>query len=80
LDPQDSGFLDPDPQKYADPPNRIQGAKISTKNCKNTDLLSNPKSELLKKKSLSRCGTLVLIILDFADIFLESYIFIYIYI
>ena len=27
LDPQDFGFLDPDPQKYADPRIRIQGAK-----------------------------------------------------
>ena len=29
LDPQDFGFLDPDPQKYADPK-----GKRSTKNCK----------------------------------------------
>ena len=31
LDPQDFGFLDPDPQKYADPRIRIQGAKYQPK-------------------------------------------------
>ena len=30
-DPQDFGFLDLDPQKYADPRIRIQGAKSHTK-------------------------------------------------
>ena len=40
LDPQDFGFLDPDPRD-----------KISTKNCKKKKcLLSKPKSELLKKE------------------------------
>ena len=52
LDPQDFGFLDPDPQKYADPRIRIQGVKnnqkLKTKKC----LLSKPKSELLKKARL----------------------------
>ena len=31
MDPQDFGFLDPDPQKYADPRIRIQGAKYQPK-------------------------------------------------
>ena len=31
LDPQDFGFLDPEPQKYADPRIRIQGAKYQPK-------------------------------------------------
>ena len=37
LDPQDFGFLDPDPQKYADP--RIQGVKYQ------------PKTEIIKISS-----------------------------
>ena len=45
MDLQDFGFLDPDPEKYADP-----RSKISTKNCKKTFLLQKPKSELLKKR------------------------------
>ena len=32
LDPQDFGFLDPDPEKYADP--RIQGVKYQSKTAK----------------------------------------------
>ena len=47
-DPEDFGFLDPDPQKYAYPRIRIQGAKYQP-NCKKNVLLSKPKSELLKK-------------------------------
>ena len=35
LDPQDFGFLDPDPQKYADPWIRIQGVKNQPKTAKN---------------------------------------------
>ena len=31
LDPQDFGFLDPDPQKYADLQIRIQGEKYQPK-------------------------------------------------
>jgi len=31
---QDFGFLDPDPQKYADPTDPDARGKISTKNCK----------------------------------------------
>jgi len=42
----DFGFLDPDPQKYADPRRRI-----STKNCKKS-FLSKPKSEILEKEIL----------------------------
>jgi len=47
LDSQDLGFLDPDPQKYADPRIRIQGNQPKTE--KNF-LLLKPKSELLKKR------------------------------
>jgi len=50
LDPQEFGFLDPDPQKYADPRIRIQGGKHQPKTEKKTFLLLNPKSELLKKR------------------------------
>ena len=39
LDPQNFGFLDPDPR-----------GKISTKNCPKKNLLLKPKSELLKKR------------------------------
>ena len=49
-DPQDFGFLDPDPQKYADPRIRIQGVKYQPKTAKNPFLLPKPKSELLKKR------------------------------
>ena len=34
LDSQDFGFFDPDPQKYADPRIRIQGAKYQPKTAK----------------------------------------------
>ena len=34
LDPQDFGFLDPDPQKYADPKDPDPRGKISTKTTK----------------------------------------------
>ena len=34
LDPQDFGFLDPEPQKYADPRIRIQGNKCKPKTAK----------------------------------------------
>ena len=47
--PQDFGFLYPDPQNYAEPRIRIQGAKYQQKNAKQ-NLLSNPKSGLLKKR------------------------------
>ena len=49
--PQDFGFLDPDPQKYADPRIGFQGAKYQPKTA-TKNLLSNPKSELLKKERL----------------------------
>ena len=54
LDPQDFGFLDPnpDPQKYADPWIRIQGAKYQPKTATTKNLLSKPKTELLKKERL----------------------------
>ena len=50
LDPQDFGFLDPEPQKYADPRIRIQGAKYQPKTEEKN--YSQPKSELLKKERL----------------------------
>ena len=55
LDPQDFGLLDPDPdpQKYADPRIRIQGAKYQPKTAQK-NLLSKPKSELLKKERLKK--------------------------
>ena len=52
LDPQDFGFLDPDPQKYADPRIRIQGAKYQPKTATKKNLISKPKSELLKKERI----------------------------
>jgi len=52
LDPEDFGFLDPDPQKYADPRIRIQGVKYQPKTAKKSFLLQNPKSELLKNERL----------------------------
>jgi len=36
MDMQDFGFLDPDPQKYANPRIRIQGVKYQPKNAKKT--------------------------------------------
>ena len=48
MDPQDFGFLDPDPQKYADPRIRIQRGKYQPKTAENKSLPSKPKSELLK--------------------------------
>ena len=46
-----SGLLDPDPQKYADPRIRIQWEKYQQKlREKKTNLLSNHKSELMKKR------------------------------
>ena len=51
LDLQDFGFLDPDPQKYADPRIRIQGVKYQPKTAKKKSfLLLKPKFELLKKR------------------------------
>jgi len=47
LDPQDFGFLDPDPQKYTDPRIRIQGVKYQPKTAKKIFLLLNPNSENL---------------------------------
>ena len=53
MDPQDFGFLDPDPQKYADPRIRIQGVKNHPKTAKKkTFLLLKPKSELMKKREI----------------------------
>ena len=51
LDPQDFGFLDPDPQKYVDPRFRIQGTKYQPKTAKKK-LITKPKSELLKKREI----------------------------
>ena len=45
LDPQDIGFLAQDPQKYADPRIRIQGAKYHSKT-------ATKKIELLKKERI----------------------------
>ena len=42
LDPQDFGFLDPDPQKYVDLRIRIQGAKYQPKTAVKNFLLSKP--------------------------------------
>jgi len=59
LDPQDFGFLDPDPdpQKYADPRNRIQGVKYQPKIAKITLLLLKPNSELLKKREIIKISS-----------------------
>ena len=48
LDPQDFGFLDPDPDPRG---------KISNKNCKKTFLLLKPKSELLKKREIIKASS-----------------------
>ena len=50
-DPQDFGFLDPDPQKYADLRIWIKGGKYHPKTEKNF-FTFKPKSELLKKEGL----------------------------
>ncbi len=42
LDPQDFGFLDPDPQKYADPWIRIKGVNINQKRQKKLFNIQNP--------------------------------------
>ena len=47
LDTQDFGFLDPVPQKYADP-----WIRINQKLQKKTFFLLNPKSEFFKKEKL----------------------------
>jgi len=49
LDPQDFGFLDPDPdpKKYADPRIRIQGVKYKPKTAKNIFLLGSAGSQNL---------------------------------
>ena len=52
LNPQDFGYLDPNPQKYADQRIRIQGVKYQPKTAKKTFLFLKPKSELLKKERL----------------------------
>jgi len=52
MDPQDFGFLDPDPQKYVDPWIQIEGVKYQLKITKTNFLLSNPKSQLFKKEKL----------------------------
>jgi len=53
LDPQDFGFLDPDPQKHADSRIWIQGVKYQPKTAKNNLFIHlNPNSELLKKERL----------------------------
>ena len=50
LDPQDFGFLDPDPQKCADPRIQVQGVKYQPKTAEKTFLLLKPKIALLKKR------------------------------
>jgi hypothetical protein len=50
LDPQDFGFLDPDPQKYADPRIRIQGAKYQPKTAKKKFYSQNPNLNYLKRR------------------------------
>ena len=57
LNPQDFGFLGPDPQKYADPRIRIQGVKYQPKTEKKTFLLLNPSYELLKKERLKKISS-----------------------
>jgi len=53
LDPQELGFLDPDPQKYADPRIRIQGVKYQPKTAtKKTFSPLKPNSELWKKRGI----------------------------
>ena len=52
MDPQDFGFLAPDPQKYAGPRIRIQGVKNQPKIVKKKTLILNPKSELLKEREI----------------------------
>ena len=47
LDPQDFGFLAPDPQKYADPRIRIQGVKNQPKTAKKK---FTPKTQLSTEK------------------------------
>jgi len=48
LDPQDFGFLDPNPDPRG---------KISIKNCKKNFLLLKPKSELLKKREIIKISS-----------------------
>ena len=50
LNAQDFGFLDPIPQKYAIHRSGSKSLNINQKLQKKTFLLSNPKSEPLKKK------------------------------
>jgi len=57
LDPQDFGFLDPNPQRYADPLLRIKGVKYQPKTEKKTFLLLKPKSELLKKREIIKISS-----------------------
>ena len=56
MDPQDFGFLDPDPQKYADPRIRSQRVKHRPKTAKK-NLLQKPKSERLKKREIIKISS-----------------------
>ena len=47
---QNFGFLDPDPQKYADPRIRIQGAKYQPKTAKKKIYFQNPNLNYLKRR------------------------------
>ena len=50
MDPQDFGFLDPDPQKYADPRIRIQGVKYQPKTAKKIFFTPKPQIWTFEKK------------------------------
>ena len=52
LDPQDFGFLDQDPQKYADPRIQIQGAKYQPKTLKTLHLPPPLPQRLSSSKSI----------------------------
>ena len=52
MDPQDFGFLDPDPQKIYGSTDPDPRGEISKKKMQKTFLLLNPNPELLKKERL----------------------------
>ena len=52
MNPQHFGFLDPDPQKYANSRFRIKGAKCRPESANKNLLLLKPKSEINKLKIL----------------------------
>ena len=58
MDPQDFGFLDPDPQKYADPRIRIQGAKYQPKTANKNTLSQTPNLNVGKQRLLKISSSL----------------------